>query len=41
MPVMQRFGLPGTTRASLGLYNNADDINRLVDALEKARQIFA
>ncbi|MDG2289128.1 MAG: cysteine desulfurase [Woeseiaceae bacterium] len=40
MPVMQRFGLPGTTRASLGLYNNADDINRLVDALEKARQIF-
>ena len=41
MPVMQRFGLPGTTRASLGLYNNTDDINRLVDALEKARQIFA
>jgi len=41
MPVMQRFGLPGTTRASLGLYNNADDVDQLVVALEKARQIFA
>ena len=40
MPVMQRLGLPGTTRASLGLYNNFNDINRLIDALEKARQIF-
>ena len=41
MPIMQRFGLPGTTRASLGLYNNADDVDQLVVALEKARQIFA
>jgi len=41
MPVMQRFGLPGTARASLGLYNNRDDIDRLLAALEKARQIFA
>ncbi len=41
MPVMQRFGLPGTARASLGLYNNTDDIDQLIDALEKARQVFA
>lgn len=41
MPVMQRFGLPGTTRASLGLYNNTDDIDQLIMALEKARQVFA
>ena len=41
MPVMQRFGLPGTTRASLGLYNNHDDIDQLIIALEKARQVFA
>ena len=40
MPVMKYLGVPGTTRASLGLYNNKDDIDRLVDALEKARQIF-
>jgi cysteine desulfurase/selenocysteine lyase len=37
---MQRLGLPGTARASLGLYNNSDDIDRLSAALEKARQIF-
>lgn len=41
MPVMQRFGLPGTVRASLGLYNNTSDVDRLVVALEKARQVFA
>lgn len=41
MPVMQRFGLPGTARASLGLYNNRNDIDRLVVAVEKARQVFA
>jgi len=40
MPVMKYLGVPGTTRASLGLYNNKDDIDRLIDALEKARQIF-
>jgi len=41
MPVMQHFGLPGTTRASLGLYNTTDDVDRLVVALEKARAVFA
>ena len=41
MPVMQHFGLPGTTRAALGLYNNTDDVDQLIVALEKARQVFA
>jgi len=41
MPVMQHFGIPGTTRASLGLYNNNDDIDRLVAGLAKAKQIFS
>ena len=41
MPVMQHFGIPGTTRASLGLYNNTDDIDRLVAGLAKAKQIFS
>lgn len=41
MPVMDFFGVPGTARASLALYNNNDDIDRLVDAVNKARQIFA
>ena len=41
MPVMEYFGVPGTARASLALYNNFDDVDRLVVALEKAREIFA
>ena len=41
MPVMQRFGIPGTARASLALYNNRDDVDRLVAALHKAREMFA
>ncbi|MGI9199587.1 MAG: cysteine desulfurase [Woeseiaceae bacterium] len=41
MPVMQFFGVPGTARASLALYNNNEDIDKLVLAIEKARQLFA
>jgi len=40
MPVMTRFGISGTSRASLAFYNNADDINRLIGALQKAKMIF-
>ena len=40
MPVMTHFGIPGTARASLAFYNTPDDIERLVVALEKTRQIF-
>lgn len=41
MPVMTRFGIAGTARASVALYNNAEDIDRLVETLQKARQLFA
>ena len=41
MPVMDYFGIPGTARASLALYNNVDDVDRLVAGLDKAKQIFA
>jgi cysteine desulfurase/selenocysteine lyase len=40
MPVMEFFGIPGTVRASLAFYNNTDDVDRLIEGLEKARQIF-
>lgn len=40
-PLMDRFGLPSTVRASMGLYNNRQDIDVLVDSLEKVREIFA
>lgn len=41
MPVMQRFGISGTARASLAFYNNRDDVDRLTAALGKASEIFA
>ncbi len=40
MPLMQRFGIDGTVRASIGLYTNKDDINRLVEGLDKAQELF-
>jgi cysteine desulfurase/selenocysteine lyase len=40
MPVMTRFGIPGTARASLALYNHEDDIAALVGAIDKAREMF-
>jgi cysteine desulfurase/selenocysteine lyase len=40
MPVMDYFGVAGTARASLALYNTRDDIDRLVESLEKAKEIF-
>ena len=41
MPVMEFFGVPGTARASLALYNTTEDIDRLVIALGKARRILS
>ena len=41
MPLMDRFGIPGTVRASLALYNNRDDVDRLIQAMQKAESIFA
>jgi cysteine desulfurase / selenocysteine lyase len=40
-PLMERLGLSGTTRASLGVYNDEADIDRLAEAIEAAREMFA
>ena len=34
-PVMERFEIPATTRASLGVYNTRDDLDRLAAALDR------
>jgi len=39
--VMRRFEVPATTRASLYLYNTKQDVDALLDGLEKAGAIFA
>jgi cysteine desulfurase / selenocysteine lyase len=40
-PVMDFMDVPATARASFGLYNNTDDIDRLIDGLHKVNRIFA
>jgi cysteine desulfurase / selenocysteine lyase len=38
--LMQRLGVPATTRASLAVYNTREEIDRLVDGLLDARRVF-
>jgi len=38
-PLMERFGAASTTRASFALYNNRADVDALIKALAKARDI--
>jgi cysteine desulfurase / selenocysteine lyase len=40
MPVMQRFGVPATARASLAFYNTKEEIDVLVGAIHKAIEMF-
>jgi cysteine desulfurase / selenocysteine lyase len=41
MPVMKRYGVPATARASLAFYNTRTDIDALVKAIHKAIEVFA
>jgi len=40
-PLMRRFGIDATVRASLGMYTNETDIDALVAGLDKARSMLA
>ncbi|HTL46216.1 MAG TPA: cysteine desulfurase [Vicinamibacterales bacterium] len=40
-PVMERFGVPATARASLAMYNTAGELDALGHALERVRAMFA
>jgi cysteine desulfurase / selenocysteine lyase len=39
-PVMDRFGVPATARASLAFYNTREEIDALVAGLRKVREVF-
>lgn len=39
-PIMDYFGIPATTRASLGIYNTVADLERLADELLQIRKFF-
>jgi cysteine desulfurase/selenocysteine lyase len=39
-PIMDRFGVPATCRASFAMYNTVDETEALADAIEQAIEIF-
>lgn len=39
-PLLKRFGVPATARASFAFYNNFDDVERLVNAVTKLQRFF-
>ncbi|HET8726048.1 MAG TPA: cysteine desulfurase [Alphaproteobacteria bacterium] len=41
MPLLERFGVTSTCRASFGLYTGKDDIDALVEGIEKAQRLLA
>ncbi len=40
-PLMRKFGLPGTTRASFYFYNTKTEVDRMIDILRDAARFFA
>jgi cysteine desulfurase/selenocysteine lyase len=40
-PVMARFNVPATVRASFAVYNNLDDVDALVRSLDRVQEVFA
>jgi len=40
MPVMQRFGVPATARASLAFYNTRAEVDALVRGIHKVIEMF-
>ena len=40
-PLMRKFGLPGTTRASFYFYNTSEEIDRMIEILRAAARFFA
>jgi cysteine desulfurase/selenocysteine lyase len=41
MPLMERFGLSATARASFAMYNDAEDVEQLTAALRKTQKLFS
>ena len=41
MPLLARFGVTATCRASFAMYNTKDEVDSLAKALVKAQEIFA
>ena len=40
-PLMRRFGVAATARASFAVHNTREDVDRLIDGLDRVREVFA
>jgi len=40
-PLHDKLGIPASARASFYLYNTTDEVDKLVEAIDDARQLFA
>jgi len=40
-PLMERFGLPATARASFYIYNDLEDVDALVAGIKRVQEVFA
>ena len=39
-PIMKRYNIPGTARISFAIYNTKEDIDKLVEAIERTKDVF-
>jgi len=40
-PIMERFGIPATARASFAVYNTRQEVDALIRGIGKVREVFA
>jgi len=40
-PIMQRFGIPATARASFAFYNTKEEVDTLAEGIKKVKEVFA
>ena len=40
-PIMQRFGIPATARASFAFYNTKEEVDALMNGIRKVQEVFA
>jgi cysteine desulfurase/selenocysteine lyase len=39
-PLMRRLGVPASSRASIAVHNTREDVDRLIEGLDKVREVF-
>jgi cysteine desulfurase/selenocysteine lyase len=39
-PIMDRYGIPGTIRASFAFYNTKEEIDKMIDAIKRVKTMF-